>query len=65
MKDWENNALEFAEKHDAGRCPKCGSPKVDVQEHRYGTRYSITFRCLTCGSGDHFDGFAMSKDCTG
>ena len=61
MKGWEKNALLLAEKQEKGTCPKCGSVNVDVQEHRNGTRYSVTFRCMDCGSGDHFDGFAPGK----
>ncbi|MBQ9249767.1 MAG: hypothetical protein IJ179_05320 [Oscillospiraceae bacterium] len=62
MKGWENNVVSFAEKHDAGTCPKCGSTDVNVQEHRNGSRYSITFHCMSCGSWDHFDGFAPVDD---
>ena len=62
MKGWEINALRFAEEHDKGTCPKCGSSNIEVQEFRNGRRHSITFRCLDCGSGDHLDGFLSEEE---
>lgn len=62
MKGWEINAVKFAETGDPGNCPKCGSDDVDVKEFFFGKRYSISFRCRVCGSGDHLDGFREESD---
>lgn len=61
MKGWEINAISYTEYKEAGTCPKCGSSKVKVEEYIGKRRKSLSFLCLDCGSGDHFDGMLESK----
>lgn len=53
---WMQNAVSYDRSNEAGKCPKCGSAKVKVEEHVNGERRSLSFLCAACGSGDHFDG---------
>lgn len=62
MKGWEKNVVLYAETHAAGACPVCGKNNVTVQEHIFGSRHSLTFRCRDCGAGDHFDGAIPQKE---
>lgn len=62
MKGWENNIIPYIRTRKAGACPKCGSTNVEVTEHQFESRRSITFNCKDCGSGDHFDGFSDKRN---
>lgn len=55
MMDWTNNLIQYVKDNTPGKCPSCGSTDVDVKEYEKG-RKSISFKCRTCGKGDHFDG---------
>ncbi len=54
--NWINNLLEYTKHGKSGKCPFCGSEKVDVIEHVFGERKSLTFICNDCKKSDHFDG---------
>ena len=53
--DWLENVISYCEKKNAGVCPYCKSEKVEVTEHKYGYRTSVTFQCKDCGKQAHFD----------
>lgn len=55
MTGWLNNFLEYEKSKKSGSCPFCNSHKVEVTETNHGRR-SVSFRCLECKKGDHFDG---------
>ena len=62
MKGWETNAMKYCEGKDAGVCPDCGSRNVKIEIHEHGQRQSISFLCMSCRSGDHFDGFVPKTE---
>ena len=60
MNNWTNNLIQYVKDKTPGTCPICGSTDVEVEEHVYG-RKSISFKCKTCGKGDHFDGCFVNE----
>ena len=53
---WMLNAVSYDKNNNAGKCPKCGSDKVKVDEYIHGSRRSLSFMCPDCGDGAHLDG---------
>ena len=53
---WTNNLIQYNKTGEVGKCPKCGSEKVEATKHTHGQRCSITFVCNDCGAFEHFDG---------
>jgi len=49
---WMKNVFSYYDKKEKGECPFCGSKNVELIVHFTG---SLSFRCLNCGKGDHFD----------
>lgn len=58
MMEWTKNLISFCDSKDAGKCPKCKKDGVQVTEHQYGNRKSLTFYCKDCKASIHFDGVA-------
>ena len=58
MTKWTKNLLQYSENKNPGKCPVCGSTDVNVEEHHFGRRASLTFRCCSCKATEHFDGFS-------
>lgn len=56
MSGWLQNAVSYNKNKDAGKCPKCGSADVQVEEYVHGSRRSLSFTCSSCGNGAHLDG---------
>ena len=56
LNGWLQNALSYDKDKTIGKCPKCGSAKVKVEENVHGSRRSLSLRCLACGAGVHIDG---------
>ena len=56
MSDWMDNLLSYCKSGEKGKCPKCHSDMVEVQEFLEGRHHSVTFECLKCKSFAHFDG---------
>ena len=61
MKGWEFNAIEYSNSKDVGICPYCGSKNVKAEEFVSERHYSVSFLCLDCHNGAHFDGI-VQKD---
>ena len=53
---WIDCLLEYVDYNTVGKCPFCGSERVQVTEHVNGKRKSVTFLCEQCKKSDHFDG---------
>lgn len=56
--EWSKNLISYSRTHNPGKCPKCKGEKVEVEEHIYGKRKSLTFTCQVCKASRHFDGLA-------
>lgn len=56
LNGWLVNAVSYDKNKNAGKCPKCGSKKVKVDEYTHGSRRSLSFMCFECGAGAHLDG---------
>lgn len=54
--DWVSNLILYCNTGNTGKCPVCGSKTIEVQEHIFGTRKSLTFICKNYEASDHFDG---------
>ena len=54
--DWIQNLISYCETSNPGKCPVCGSEKINVMQHENGERKSVTFVCANCKATDHFDG---------
>ena len=55
--DWTKNLILYCQANQAGNCPNCGSIRIEVTEHIYEQRKSLTLCCKDCGKWTHFDGF--------
>ena len=62
MRGWDYNVVSFYETQNKGACPECGSLDVKVTEHKNEIRDSISFLCLSCGKGAHYDGVTKTEE---
>lgn len=53
--DWIKNLILYCDTKKTGQCPKCNSDNIEVTEHKFEHRTSITFVCKACGASAHFD----------
>lgn len=58
---WMKNLISYSDTGNPGECPKCGSKKITVTEHKNTRKKSLTFLCNECGSSDHFDGVTETQ----
>lgn len=56
MSKWIKNLYSYEENKEKRCCPHCGSERIDVEEMVHGEQKSLSFLCLECGKGEHFDG---------
>ena len=53
--NWTENAILYCDSKNVGKCPKCNSDKIEVTEHKFEHRKSLTLECKDCGAFAHFD----------
>lgn len=58
--NWIHNLIEYEQNGQSGKCPFCNSSDIEVIETD-NIRRSISFKCLKCGKGDHFDGIIKKQ----
>ena len=53
---WVGNLIQYYDTKQAGICPQCKCGEIEVEEHTFAKRKSITFTCKNCDKWVHFDG---------